>query len=167
MRAFCDEAVFQEIIVQVPAHCVAAAQVILEHRCLRKIRCFINSMTEQSSIFCGNSVPDIGHQLCAAYNMKFRHIGSSSECGSFTRRAVCLTKEKNSRAYDLTDHTCHAEKGMQFPEIFTVHHRKDTKTEYRSSLICKLQDLEKHCIKECRSLEHTWRTGLRIIHRKA
>ena len=167
VRAFCDKAVFQKIIVQIPAYRVAVAEIILKYRCLWKIGSLINSVAEKSSILCGNRVPDIGHQLCAVYNVKFRHIGSSAECSCFGRGAVCLAKEKDSWAYDLADHSCHTEKGMQLPEVFAVHHREDTKAEYRSPLICKFQDLEKHCIEKGRSLKYTWSTGMWVVHRKA
>ena len=166
VRSFCDKASFQEIIVQIPAYSVAVTEIILEHRCLRKICSSVNSPAEKGSVLCGNGMPEIGHQPGAVYNVKFRHIGSSAECSSLCRWAVCFAKEKNSGAYDLTHHSGHTQQRVKLPEIFFRHHRKDTKAEYRSTFICKFQDLKKHCIEISRSLEHTWRTGLWVIHRK-
>ena len=166
VRPFCDKASFQEIIIQIPAYRVAVTEVILEYRCLRKVCSSVDSPAEKGSVLCGNGMPEIGHQLGAVYNVKFRHIGSSAKCSSLCRWAVCFAKEKNSGAYDLTHHSGHTQQRVKLPEIFFRHHRKDTKAEYRSTFICKLQDLKKHCIEISRSLEHTWRTGLWVIHRK-
>lgn len=58
MRAFCDEAVFQEIVVQIPAYGVTVAEVVLEYRCLGKSGSFVDSMAKKRSILCGNGVPD-------------------------------------------------------------------------------------------------------------
>ena len=107
---------------------------------------------------CGNGVPDIGHQLCAVYNVKFRHTQRFPKCSCLGRSTVGFSGEEELPGIrSRRPYVSCGSREWSFKEIFGVQHWKDNRGwKQKLPTFASSRIWEKHCIKECRSLEYTW-----------
>ena len=96
--------------------------------------------------------------------MKFGHILTSCKGCCFCLGTLRFCKEKDTRAYDLADHTCHAKNGVELPKLILRKAGKNSQAEDSHTLVGKLQDLKDHGIKICRSFHNTWNGSPRSVN---